>query len=109
MAYMVCAALGIDSAGYSLPYVALWSGGDLAKVTATANRVIACARNVLTAVEQVRQLAHDRAPTRPRALESDLPNQREPVTARLMEVVEAAACFYQRQLEAEAGRQARAS
>ena len=26
VAYMVCAALGVDSAGYSLPYVATWSG-----------------------------------------------------------------------------------
>ena len=61
VAYMVCAALGIDSAGYSLPYVASWSGGDVAKVTATANRVIGCARTVIDQLEQSRDLEHERA------------------------------------------------
>ena len=51
---MVCAGLGIDSAGYSLGYVASWSGGDLTKVAATANRVIGCAREVLAQIEQER-------------------------------------------------------
>ena len=59
VAFMVCAALGIDSAGYSLPYVASWSGGDVDKVAATANRVIGCAREVVTELAQERRLARD--------------------------------------------------
>ena len=61
VAYMVCAALGLDSTGYSLPYVAGWSGGDLDKVAATADRVIRCAQNVLTELEAARspQAAND--------------------------------------------------
>ena len=47
VAYMVCAALGVDSAAYSLPYVATWSEGDLEKVSQTAGRVIRCARSVI--------------------------------------------------------------
>ena len=59
VAYMVCAALGVDSAGYSLPYVASWSGGDLEKVAGTAERVIRCARQVLTRLEPEPILARD--------------------------------------------------
>lgn len=54
VAYMVCRSVGIDSAEYSLPYVAAWSGGDLDKVTATANRVTNSARHVIG------QIGHDR-------------------------------------------------
>jgi DNA primase len=61
VAYMVCAALGVDSTGYSLPYVASWSGGDLDKVTATADRVIRCAHQVIAHLEADRHLEHDRS------------------------------------------------
>jgi len=59
VAYMVCAALGIDSAGYSLPYVATWSDGDLRKVSETADRVIRCARQVITELGADRRLERD--------------------------------------------------
>ena len=56
VAYMVCAAVGVDTTGYSLPYVASWSGGDLDKVTATADRVIRCAHQVITRLETGRRM-----------------------------------------------------
>jgi antirestriction protein ArdC len=37
--YLICTELGMDPSGYSFGYVASWSGGDVAKVTATAERV----------------------------------------------------------------------
>jgi DNA primase catalytic core len=106
VAYMVCAALGIDSAGYSLPYVASWSGGDLTKVTVTANRVIGCARTVLTQLEQARKLEHDQTPDRPSVHGSHRSNGEETVRADLVEIVESAADFYRRQLETEPGTKA---
>lgn len=39
VAYMMCSELGMDTTGYSFGYVAGWSGGDTAKVAATAERV----------------------------------------------------------------------
>jgi antirestriction protein ArdC len=60
VAYMVCAALGVDSTGYSLPYVAAWSGGDLDKIATTADRVMRCARRILDKVETEQDLARDR-------------------------------------------------
>ena len=63
VAYMVCTALGVDTTGYSLPYVASWSGGDLDKVTATADRVIRCAHQVIAHLEGDRRLEHDRSQT----------------------------------------------
>jgi len=59
VAYMICAALGVDTTGYSLPYVASWSGGDLDKVTATADRVIRCAHQVITHLDADRHPEHD--------------------------------------------------
>ncbi len=107
VAYMVCAALGIDSAGYSLGYVASWSGGDLTKVSATANRVIGCARQVLTQLEQERRLdrqpistgfrieAQDREPAAP----SPAPKAR----SDLETVLSVATAFFQRQLREPVG------
>lgn len=112
VAYMVCAALGIDSAGYSLPYVASWSGGDLTKVTATANRVIGCARQVLTQLEQERQLDHQQAGIRPRVEVRDLeteppaPDQPPPGRPDLEEILTAATAFYQGQLRKPTGAEA---
>jgi DNA primase catalytic core len=108
VAYMVCAALGIDSAGYSLPYVASWSGGDLAKVTATANRVIGCARTVIDQLEQNRDLEHERenvsqlVEVSGRGAE-EVPRSRGSVRGDLERVLEAATDFYTRQLRGPAG------
>ena len=106
VAYVVCAALGIDSAGYSLPYVASWSGGDVTKVTATANRVVSCARGVLTEIERRRELQLDRA-SHESLVETKHSSAVERAPAsRLEEVVEAAVSFYEHQLESESGERA---
>lgn len=47
VAYVVMAAHGIDSGGYTLGYVAGWSGGDVATVKTTATRVAAHAKKIL--------------------------------------------------------------
>ncbi|MEX1004151.1 MAG: toprim domain-containing protein [Acidimicrobiia bacterium] len=112
VAYMVCAALGIDSAGYSLPYVASWSGGDVTKVAATANRVIGCARQVLTQLEQQRQLEHGpvngRSRIEVRDLESEGPasNPHPTRTSDLEQILEATATFYKQQLQDPGGARA---
>jgi len=110
VAYMVCAALGIESAGYSLPYVASWSAGDLSKVSATANRVIGCARQVLTQLEQERPLEREPIAATPRieARDRETATRSPEPTARsdLETVVSAATAFYQRQLQEPAGAEA---
>ena len=50
VAYIVCNALGIDSASYSLAYVAGWSGGSVERIRRTAERVVSTARAVLAAM-----------------------------------------------------------
>jgi hypothetical protein len=52
VAYLVCAAFGLDSMDYTLGYVANWSGGDADRVLATAVTVQRCARAILEASEQ---------------------------------------------------------
>ena len=110
VAYMVCAGLGIDSAGYSLPYVASWSGGDLTKVSATANRVIGCARNVLTELEHERRLERDPVSVGPRVgvLDRESVRRSSAPAARsdLEAVVAEAAMFYQCQLRGPVGAEA---
>lgn len=110
VAYMVCAALGIDSAGYSLPYVASWSGGDLTKVSATANRVIGCARQVLAQLEQERRLEREPIVASPRIeardRETPAPSPAPRARSDLETVVSAATAFYQRQLRETAGAEA---
>jgi len=107
VAYMVCAGLGIDSSGYSLGYVASWSGGDLTKVAATANRVIGCASEVLAQLEQERQLEHVPVSTglQIEVRDRESPQQTSAPTARsdLADVLTAATLFYQRQLHEPAG------
>jgi hypothetical protein len=57
VAFIVCSAAGgMDTAGYTFPYVAHWSGGDPAFVAACGQRVAACARGILDRVGQ----GHDR-------------------------------------------------
>ena len=48
VAYVVCQAAGMATTTYSLPYLARWSGGDPALITATTDRVLATARTILT-------------------------------------------------------------
>jgi len=52
VAYLVGAAHGMDTTGYSLPYVATWAGGKdpAATVRATAERVVRTARTILDAL-----------------------------------------------------------
>ena len=47
VAYIVCHAAGLDSDEYSLPYVAVWAGGDSATIRSTAERVLGAARRAL--------------------------------------------------------------
>lgn len=47
VAYVVCKAASIDSTGYSLPYLARWSRGDVALITATSEPVLSTARTVI--------------------------------------------------------------
>jgi N-terminal domain of anti-restriction factor ArdC/IrrE N-terminal-like domain len=47
VAYLVCAAYGLDAMDYSLGYVAHWSRGDQDRVLATAATVRACAAGIL--------------------------------------------------------------
>ncbi len=49
VAYIVSEVAGLQPEAYSLPYVAVWSGGDIATVRSTATTVLATARRVLTA------------------------------------------------------------
>lgn len=46
IAYLVTTAAGLDSGGYSVPYVAGWSGGDPALLRATASRVLTTATKI---------------------------------------------------------------
>ena len=108
VAYMVCAGLGIDSAGYSLPYVASWSGGDLTKVAATANRVIGCARKVLAELEQDRRLQQAHSVRSPRAEPTSRQTAKAaaPQSTRIQdldEVLEATTEFYRDQLRVPSG------
>ena len=53
VAYLIGAAHGMDTAAYTLPYVATWAGGTdpAATVRATAERVVRTARGVLDVLE----------------------------------------------------------
>lgn len=48
IAYVVAAAAGLDTASYTVPYVAHWAAGDTALLRDTATRVLATARGILT-------------------------------------------------------------
>ena len=47
VAYIVCQRAGLATTDYSIPYVARWSGSDLAIVASTADRVVGAARRIL--------------------------------------------------------------
>ena len=50
VAFVVASALGLDTSDYTFPYVARWGGGDAELVAATAQRVIAAARDLLALI-----------------------------------------------------------
>jgi antirestriction protein ArdC len=50
VAYIVCHVAGVETGGYSFPYIAHWSDGDAAIIRATAERVVSAARQVLDAL-----------------------------------------------------------
>jgi DNA primase len=50
-AYIVLGAAGLDSAEYSLPYVAHWAGGDRALISKTGERAMGAARQILDGLE----------------------------------------------------------
>ena len=50
VAFIVCNAMGIDTAAYTLPYVAGWAGGDVERLRRTAERVVTTAQAVLAAM-----------------------------------------------------------
>lgn len=47
VAYLLCGHAGLDSADYSLGYIAGWAHGDLDAIRATAERVLSCAHQVI--------------------------------------------------------------
>ena len=51
VAYIVTAWAGLDTAAYTVPYVARWSGGDTAAVHAAAKTVTTVARAVIDALD----------------------------------------------------------
>jgi antirestriction protein ArdC len=61
VAYLVCTAAGLDTDGYSFPYVASWAGGDPDAVRATADATIGCARRILAAAGLAGDEQHDEA------------------------------------------------
>jgi antirestriction protein ArdC len=56
VAYLVCRELGLETDGYSFPYVATWASGEVKVVTATADRVLGCAREILEQLERASEL-----------------------------------------------------
>jgi len=51
VAFVVCDALGLDTSGYSFPYVARWANGSVDHVKETADRVVDCVRQILAGLE----------------------------------------------------------
>jgi antirestriction protein ArdC len=49
-AYLVCGELGLESDAYSFPYVAHWANGDTKVVTATADKALKTANDILALV-----------------------------------------------------------
>lgn len=50
---VVCSASGMDTSAYTTAYVAGWSGGDVKKVRAAAERVVKTAGTILASLEPV--------------------------------------------------------
>jgi N-terminal domain of anti-restriction factor ArdC len=58
VAYLVCTHAGLDTAGYTIPYVALWSDGNLDLVADTAEHAVTAARAITSGLH-----AHLELPT----------------------------------------------
>jgi antirestriction protein ArdC len=56
VAYLLCSELGLASDSYSFPYVATWSGGDMRIVTASADKALTCAGEIIAALDQASAL-----------------------------------------------------
>ncbi|MGH8982558.1 MAG: ArdC-like ssDNA-binding domain-containing protein [Acidimicrobiia bacterium] len=65
VAYLVSGRAGLDSASYTIPYVAHWSGGNTDLVLATADRVVATARAITDGLAADLAPEISRDPTRP--------------------------------------------
>ncbi|HTW97700.1 MAG TPA: ArdC-like ssDNA-binding domain-containing protein [Acidimicrobiales bacterium] len=50
VAYLVCASAGLQTGGYSFPYVARWASGDVELVKSAAERSLGAARTITTAL-----------------------------------------------------------
>ena len=108
VSFMVCASLGVDSAGYSLPYVAGWSGGDLDKVASTADRVIRCAHAIIDELETVRELQERPPPVQPRSRQQPVA-ENDHLTGRsegLKQALRLATSYYETQLQSDPGSRA---
>lgn len=46
-AFVVLDALGLNSEGYSFPYIARWAGGGIELIRSTAERAVTCAKSIL--------------------------------------------------------------
>jgi antirestriction protein ArdC len=57
VAYLVCSELGLASDAYSFPYVATWAAGDIRVVTASADKVLGCAGEIVAALDQAQAIA----------------------------------------------------
>jgi hypothetical protein len=55
VAFLILTSAGVEASGYSFPYVARWSEGSAEQVAKTAERVIACARKILSELEVEQQ------------------------------------------------------
>jgi hypothetical protein len=62
VAFTVCGSLGIDTSGYSIPYLASWSeGGELATIERAAATIDRIARRIEAAVEDASERAESDA------------------------------------------------
>ena len=51
VAYLLCATVGVDSAQYSVPYLATWSHGDTQLLHDTAERTLTTTANLIAVLE----------------------------------------------------------
>ncbi len=80
IAYVVAAAAGLDSARYTVPYLAHWAGGDTGVLRESAYRVISSAKQILVDTDA---LPPDTIPASPAAW-------RQPATASITPTAEPA-------------------
>ena len=108
VSFMVCASLGLDSAGYSLPYVAGWSGGDLDKVAGTADRVIRCAHSIIDELETSRELEERSPPVQVKSAQERLAehDRHGGRTDGAEQALRLATSYHEAQLQSDAGSRA---